>query len=123
MVRGGWRPPFELLEWANVVVNKRLAEFRQDIKVVIAGVDGLDDLMTRILGGSVENQVAEDSCVSDERFFSDLLLEGEANPVCTECVGSQLSRFRAIGGREIRHDGKRSRSGNLRQKRVQSTPS
>ena len=45
--------------------------------------------------------------MNDENFFSDMVLESKANLVCTECIGSQLSRFRVIGGREIRH-GKRS---------------
>jgi hypothetical protein len=51
----------------------------------------------------MENQVAEDSCANDVRFqvVSDLCLEAEANPVCTECVGFQLSHYRAIDGRDI----------------------
>jgi hypothetical protein len=121
------------LTWANVVINKSLAKFRQDFNFAIAGVDSLDDLMTGILGGSMENQVAEDSCANDSVRFqgvSDLCLEVEANPVCTECVGFQLSHYRAIDGRDIggremdarklrlrRHDdGKGSRSGNLRER-------
>jgi hypothetical protein len=81
-----------------------MSKVKQDLVVIIAGVNTLDDLMARILGGSMENQVAENLCVNDV-IVSSGLFEVKANSVCTEFVGFQPSCFRAIDGREFfRHD-------------------
>ena len=89
------------------VIDKGLSEFGQCLKVVSIGVNCFDDLMTRSHGGSMDNQVAEDSCVNATLICGGLALEVDANVIRANGTWMKAITLQVSRGREGRHDRKR----------------
>jgi hypothetical protein len=87
---------------SNEIKNKRLSEIGQGLIVVSTRMNYFDGLLKRIPGGSMDDQVAKDSCVNANLFCWGLPFEVDANAIRADGVGKvgEGVTFQALERRE-----------------------
>jgi hypothetical protein len=91
------------LTWTDEVINKGFSEVGQGLKVMSTGVNYFDDLINRRHGGSMDNQVAKDSCANTTIFVGGASFEADANVIRADGIGMKASTLQVSDGREGRH--------------------
>ena len=69
------------------------------------GVNYFDELVQRRHGGSMDDQVAEDSCANETLFGGGLAFKVDASVICTGCIGVKANTLQVFDGGEGRHQG------------------
>jgi hypothetical protein len=85
------------------VINKGLSEVGQGLKVMSTGVNYIDELVQRRHGGSMDDQVAEDSCANKTLFGCGLAFKVDASVIRTGGIGMKANTLQVFDGGEGRH--------------------